>query len=59
VNESLAHQFGEARLLPGIRTDIKVAEAFGQGKPVREHAPNSRAAADYAAAALAIETLWT
>jgi chromosome partitioning protein len=58
VNASLAHQFGAARLLPGIRTDIKVAEAFGQGKPVREHAPSSRAAADYAAVVQAVEALW-
>ncbi len=58
VNASLSHQFGAARLLPGIRTDIKVAEAFAVGKPVREHAPNSRAAADYAAAVKSLETLW-
>jgi chromosome partitioning protein len=59
VNASLAHQFGTNRLLPGIRTDIKVAEAFGHGKPVREHAPNSRAAADYAAVVNAMEVMWT
>jgi len=59
VNASLAHQFGAARLLPGIRTDIKVAEAFAEGKPVREHAPQSRAAADYAAVVTALEALWT
>jgi chromosome partitioning protein len=58
VNASLAHQFGAARLLPGIRTDIKVAEAFAQGKPVREHAPSSRAAADYAAVVTALEGMW-
>jgi chromosome partitioning protein len=58
VNAGLSHQFGAARLLPGIRTDIRVAEAFAVGKPVREHAPKSRAAADYAAATLAIEELW-
>jgi chromosome partitioning protein len=59
VNASLAHQFGAARLLPGIRTDIKVAEAFAEGKPVREHAPHSRAAADYAAVVTALEAVWT
>ncbi len=58
VNASLSHQFGAARLLPGIRTDIKVAEAFAVGKPVRVHSPGSRAAADYAAAALLIDQLW-
>ena len=58
VNASLSHQFGAARLLPGIRTDIKVAEAFAVGKPVREHAPHSRSTADYAQAVLALEKLW-
>jgi len=58
VNASLAHQFGAARLLPGIRTDIKVAEAFAVGKPLREHAPASRAAADYAAATRRVDQLW-
>ena len=58
VNASLAHQFGAARLLPGIRTDIKVAEAFAVGKPVRAHAPASRAAADYAAATRRVDQLW-
>ncbi|MCV2361980.1 ParA family protein [Paucibacter sp. DJ1R-11] len=47
VNSSLAQQFGGSRLLPGIRSDIRVAEAFGAGVPVRVHAPKSRAAADY------------
>ncbi len=54
----MAHQFGAARLLPGIRTDIKVAEAFAVGKPVRAHAPLSRAAADYAQAVQVLEKLW-
>ncbi len=58
VSAGLSHQFGAARLLPGIRTDIRVAEAFAVGQPVRDHAPKSRAAADYAAATLAIERLW-
>jgi chromosome partitioning protein len=58
VNASLSHQFGAARLLPGIRTDIKVAEAFAVGKPVREHAPGSRAAADYTQAVQVLEKLW-
>jgi chromosome partitioning protein len=59
VNASLAHQFGTNRLLPGIPTDFKVAEAFGQGKPMREYAPNSRAADDYAAVVSAMEGMWT
>jgi chromosome partitioning protein len=58
VNSSLTHQFGASRLLPGIRSDIKVAEAFAAGKPVRVHAPSSRAAADYAAVVQSMERLW-
>ncbi len=58
VSASLSHQFGAARVLPGIRTDIKVAEAFAAGKPVRWYAPSSRASTDYAAAVQALETLW-
>jgi len=59
VNASLAQQFGAARLLPGIRTDIKVAEAFAAGKPLRAYAPHARATADYAAAVQAIDTMWS
>jgi chromosome partitioning protein len=58
VNANLSHQFGAARLLPGIRSDIKVAEAFAVGKPVRAHAPNSRAATDYSLAVRVLEELW-
>jgi chromosome partitioning protein len=47
----IAHQFGAARLLPGIRTDIKLVEAFAHGQPVRSYAPKSRGAQDYALAA--------
>lgn len=39
--------FGSDRLLPGIRNDIRVAEAFEAGLPVHLFAPNSRAAQDY------------
>jgi chromosome partitioning protein len=58
VNAGLSHQFGATRLLPGIRTDIKVAEAFAAGKPVRVYAPGSRATADYAVAVKSLEVLW-
>ena len=59
VCKDLGQQFGRNRLLPGIRVDIRVAEAFGRGKPVRQHAAHSRAAQDYAVVADAIERLWT
>ncbi len=58
VSAGLSHQFGAARLLPGIRNDIRVAEAFSHGKPVRDYAPKSRAAADYAELVLAMQKLW-
>lgn len=47
VMANLGQQFGAQRLLGGIRNDIRVAEAFGAGRPVRLHAPSSRASADY------------
>jgi len=58
VCEDLGQQFGRERLLPGIRVDIRVAEAFSRGKPVRDHASRSRAAEDYAVVADAIDRLW-
>ena len=48
VTASIAHQFGAPKVLPGIRTDIKLAEAFGTGQPVAAYAPRSRAAEDFA-----------
>jgi chromosome partitioning protein len=58
IASGVCHQFGAARVLPGIRTDIRVAEAFAAGKPVREHAPKSRAAFDYSLVVSKIESLW-
>jgi chromosome partitioning protein len=58
VTSGVSHQFGAARLLAGIRTDIRIAEAFASGKPVRAHAPGSRGAVDYAKAASAVDSLW-
>ena len=58
VVDSLGQQFGHQRLLPGIRSDIKVAEAFAAGQPVRAFAPAARGSADFAAAARAVLTQW-
>jgi chromosome partitioning protein len=58
ITSGVSHQFGLARVLPGVRTDIRIAEAFAAGKPVRAHAPKSRAAQDYAVVASAIESQW-
>jgi chromosome partitioning protein len=48
VNSDVAHQFGASRMLPVIRNDIRLAEAFGAGKPIRYFAPKSRGAEDFA-----------
>lgn len=47
VLEELGREFGERRILRGIRSDIRLAEAFAEGCPVRAHAPRSRGAMDY------------
>lgn len=48
INADVARQFGALRVLPGIRNDIRLAEAFGAGKPIREYAPRCRGAEDFA-----------
>ena len=47
VTSDVSRQFGAHRVLSGIRNDIKLAEAFAVGKPVRYYAPNSRGAQDF------------
>ncbi len=47
VTEQVSKQFGALRVLHGIRTDIKLAEAFAANKPVRFYAPKSRGAEDF------------
>jgi chromosome partitioning protein len=51
VTEGVSRQFGQSRLLSGIRSDIKLAEAFAHRKPVRAYMPGCRGAEDYALAA--------
>ena len=58
VTSGLAQQFGAAQALSGIRTDIRVAEAFAAACPVRAYAPNSRAAPDLVQVSLEINRLW-
>jgi len=59
VTSEVGRQFGAIRVLDGIRNDIRLAEAFMAGKPIRHYAPTSRGAqdfsdlADYVAATLA------
>lgn len=53
----VARQFGAPRVLAGIRSDIKLAESFAAGLPVRYYAPSSRGAHDYAALAVCVTQL--
>lgn len=48
INGEVSRQFGAHRLLPGIRSDIRLVEAFAAGKPVRHFAPGCRGAQDFA-----------
>jgi chromosome partitioning protein len=48
VTSEVSRQFGAHRVLAGIRTDIRLAEAFAAGKPVRHYSPRSRGAQDFA-----------
>lgn len=47
ILEQVVQQFGEQRLLPALRTDIQLAAAFAAGQPIRQFAPQSRAAEDF------------
>ncbi|NEV64517.1 AAA family ATPase [Thiorhodococcus minor] len=51
VTSEVSRQFGAPRVLAAIRSDIRVAEAFGVGKPVRRYAPKCRGARDFASLA--------
>lgn len=58
VVEDLARQFGRFRILRGVRSDIRIAEAFAAGRPVGRHAPRSRGAMDYTMLVEELATLW-
>lgn len=57
VTGDVARQFGAPRVLAGIRNDIKLAESFAAGLPIRHYAPSSRGAQDYAALAVCMAQL--
>ncbi|HEX5391702.1 MAG TPA: ParA family protein [Rhodocyclaceae bacterium] len=40
-------EFGANRVLPGIRSDIRLAESFAVGRPISLYAPKSRGAEDF------------
>ena len=54
ITTEIGHQFGALRVLSGIRSDIKLAEAFGAGLPIRTYAPRCRAAEDFVALGAAV-----
>lgn len=54
VTNGVSHQFGQGRMLSGIRTDIKLAESFAHRQPVRAYMPGCRGAEDYAVVACEI-----
>lgn len=47
VTNEVGKQFGAVRVLSGIRSDIRLAEAFMAGKPIRHYAPISRGAQNF------------
>jgi len=58
VLESVANQFGRQKLFRGIRSCIKLAEAFAAGRPARIYAPKSRGSMDYFLLANELEAIW-
>lgn len=54
VNGDVSRQFGAHRVLKGIRNDIRLAEAFAVGKPVRYYAANCRGAQDFTDLAISL-----
>jgi chromosome partitioning protein len=57
VTEGISRQFGAHRVLSGIRNDIRLAEAFAAGKPIRHYASKSRGANDFAALAKSLSVV--
>ncbi len=47
VIEKLTKSFGKNRILRPIRSNVKLAEAFNAGMPIRYYAPKSAGAMDY------------
>ncbi len=56
VLEEIKHNFGEDKLLPPIRNDIKLAEAPSFGQSIFEYASGCRGALDYGALVASILT---
>lgn len=48
VTGNVSKEFGDSKVLPPIRSDIRLAEAMAAGQPIRLYAPRSRGAEDFA-----------
>ncbi len=57
INAEVSRQFGAHRVMPGIRNDIRLAEAFSVGKPVRNYASRCRGANDFSALAKSLSAV--
>jgi len=58
VTGEVSRQFGPDRVLPGIRSDIRLAEAFAVGRPIRHYSSKCRGALDFATLATAMDTIF-
>ena len=58
VLEQAARRFGTDSLFRSIRIDIRLAEAFAEGRPIRHYAPRSRGSLDYHLLANDIIAAW-
>ena len=47
IMHDMERQFGQHNVLRGIRSNIKLAEAFMAGIPISQYAPHSTGAMDY------------
>jgi chromosome partitioning protein len=55
---SMRAEFGSGKVIGHIRTDIKLAESFAERRPIFDHAPGSRGAADYLDFVTALRKSW-
>ncbi len=58
VIADIARQFGPERVLRSIRSDIQLAAAFAERRPIRHFAPRSRGALDYYLLADELAAFW-
>lgn len=55
IREEISRNFGDPKMLHPIRSDIRLAEAFAVGKPIKIYAPTSKGAEDFRELANEIE----